>query len=83
MDRTVHANANDPWHRPGRGSNNGIEEGGAMPVYEFACLDCGREFTLVLSIHDYERRGFVCPHCKSKAVERLATTCGVITSKKS
>ena len=54
-----------------------------MPVYEFACLDCGREFTLVLSIKEYERKGFACPHCKSKAVEQLATTCEVITSRKS
>ncbi len=54
-----------------------------MPVYEFVCLDCGREFTLVLSIRDYERKESVCPHCKSKAIERLVTTCEVITAKKS
>ena len=54
-----------------------------MPVYEFACLDCGHEFTLALSVREYERKGIACPHCKSKSVERLVTACGVITSKKS
>lgn len=54
-----------------------------MPVYTFACLDCGKEFTLVLSLHDYERKHVSCPHCKSKAIEQLVTTCEVITSRKS
>jgi len=54
-----------------------------MPVYEFVCLECGREFTLVLSVHEYERRDVSCPQCRSKMIERLVTSCEVITSKKS
>jgi putative FmdB family regulatory protein len=54
-----------------------------MPTYEFGCLDCGREFTLVLSLNEYERRYVSCPHCMSKRIERLVTTCEVITSRKS
>ena len=69
------------WLPAAAGAISSREE--PMPVYEFACLDCGREFTLTLSVQEYERKGFACPHCKSKAVERLMTACGVITSKKS
>jgi putative FmdB family regulatory protein len=54
-----------------------------MPVYEFGCLKCGKEFTLVLSIREHERKVATCPRCKSKSVESLVTHCEVITSKKS
>jgi putative FmdB family regulatory protein len=74
--------AYDPWR--------GAEERGiiargtcTMPMYEFACLDCGREFTLILSLREYERKDVSCPQCKSKSIERLVTTCEVITSRKS
>ena len=54
-----------------------------MPIYDFTCLECGREFTLVLSLSEHDQKQFVCPHCDSTAVERRVTTCEVITSKKS
>jgi putative FmdB family regulatory protein len=54
-----------------------------MPFYEFACLDCGREFSVVLSVKEHERKTITCPGCKSKLVEQLVTTCEVITAKKS
>ncbi len=54
-----------------------------MPIYDFACLECGKEFSLVLTLKQHEQKDVACPHCKSKQVERLVTTCEVITSKKS
>jgi putative FmdB family regulatory protein len=54
-----------------------------MPVYDFVCLDCAREFTLVLSMRDHERKDVSCPHCHSKRVEQLVTSCEVVTSRKS
>lgn len=54
-----------------------------MPVYEYACLDCGKEFTVVLSLRDHELTHATCPECQSKAVEQLASTCQVVTSRKS
>jgi putative FmdB family regulatory protein len=54
-----------------------------MPVYDFVCLDCGKEFTLVLSIREHDRKDVSCPHCRSKMVEQLVTTCEVVTSRKS
>jgi putative FmdB family regulatory protein len=54
-----------------------------MPIYEFVCLDCSKEFSLVLSLHGYENKEFACPHCKSKRLESLITACSVVTSRKS
>jgi putative FmdB family regulatory protein len=54
-----------------------------MPVYEFHCRKCDKEFTLVLSIGEHERHDFTCPHCQSKDVEQAVTTVSVVTSKKS
>ncbi len=54
-----------------------------MPFYEFACLACGKEFTVVLSVKEHDRKTVSCPKCRSKLVEQLVTTCEVITGKKS
>ena len=54
-----------------------------MPVYEFKCQKCGKEFTLVLSVKQYERKEFACPDCKAGEVEQLITSAQVITSRKS
>jgi len=55
-----------------------------MPPYEFDCLDCGREFTLILSVQDYEnKKKITCPGCGSDKVERLVTSCQVVTARKS
>jgi putative FmdB family regulatory protein len=55
-----------------------------MPVYDYACLECGKEFTIVLSLREHdEKRVVACPECKSHRVESLVSTCEVITSKKS
>jgi putative FmdB family regulatory protein len=54
-----------------------------MPVYEFACLECGKEFSRVLAVREHEDTHVSCPYCQSKAIERLVTTCETITPKKS
>jgi putative FmdB family regulatory protein len=54
-----------------------------MPIYEFDCLKCRREFKLVLSLREYEKKNVSCPRCKSKKVEQILTSCQVVTSKKS
>jgi len=54
-----------------------------MPIYPFTCSDCGKEFTLVLPIREYEKKGFACPDCKSTKLEQVISVGGVVTSKKS
>lgn len=54
-----------------------------MPIYEFVCQACGKEFTLVMHLDAYEKRDFVCTHCGSRDVERHVTTAEVVTSRKS
>lgn len=54
-----------------------------MPVYEYMCLDCGKEFTVVLSVRDHEHGHAACPHCHSDQVEQQPSVCEVVTSRKS
>jgi putative FmdB family regulatory protein len=63
--------------------NAGARRSQGMPVYEFYCNDCQKEFTLALTVKEYEKEGFVCPFCKGKNVERQVSVSHVITSKKS
>jgi putative FmdB family regulatory protein len=57
--------------------------GAAVPIYEFECRKCGKEFSLVLSVKQYEQKEFACPACQAKEVEQLVTSTNVITSRKS
>jgi putative FmdB family regulatory protein len=42
-----------------------------MPLYEFRCRDCDRQFTLALGGEDYDRTTHRCPRCGSGDLERL------------
>jgi len=54
-----------------------------MPRYVFHCAKCDRDFELVISVSEYEKRDFSCPHCQGKQVERVFSAMQVVTSKKS
>jgi putative FmdB family regulatory protein len=54
-----------------------------MPIYEFLCRKCNKEFTLMLHFDEYDRHDVACPHCKSKQVEQAVTSVSVVTSRKS
>jgi putative FmdB family regulatory protein len=41
-----------------------------MPLYDFHCKDCGRDFSIAVESEDL-KRSFVCPNCSSDHVERL------------
>jgi putative FmdB family regulatory protein len=69
--------------RPPRDAPGRRREGAAVPIYEFQCKKCGKEFNLVLSVKQYEEKGFSCPACQAKEVEQLVTSTNVITSRKS
>lgn len=55
-----------------------------MPAYEYGCNDCRKEFTVFLSLKEFESAPkVVCPHCGSDNVGRRITGFFAKTSKKS
>lgn len=54
-----------------------------MPVYEFQCLDCKKIFTLPLTLSQFEKGKYKCPHCDGKNLEEQFRSVNVVTSKKS
>jgi putative FmdB family regulatory protein len=57
-----------------------------MPIYEFLCQECGKGFTLALSIAESERKrkeGFRCSGCGGMNVVQQISHFQTKTSKKS
>ena len=54
-----------------------------MPTYEFKCDKCNNEYTLRLSLKEYEKKKYACPKCKSKKVTQQISSFQTITSSKS
>jgi len=57
--------------------------GKAMPMYDYKCQDCGKEFHLALSLKDHESGAAKCPSCGSKKLEQEITGFVAKTSRKS
>jgi putative FmdB family regulatory protein len=54
-----------------------------MPMYDYKCLDCGKESLLVLTLKEHESGPAECPHCHSKNMRQLYTSFIAHTTKKS
>jgi putative FmdB family regulatory protein len=54
-----------------------------MPTYAFLCQKCKKSFSLILSITEYEKKGFRCPKCGGTDVKQEITAFQTKTSKKS
>jgi putative FmdB family regulatory protein len=54
-----------------------------MPVYEFRCDKCRKEFEIIAAVKDYDPAKTKCPKCGSARVERVWSKIHVLTSKKS
>ena len=54
-----------------------------MPVYDYVCLDCHKEFELVLTLTEHDKDAPKCPHCGSKHIEQEAAAFFAVTSRKS
>lgn len=53
-----------------------------MPIYEYKCLGCGREFSqLVLSAADSQ--SLACPKCQGRSLERLMSRFRAVRSQES
>jgi len=54
-----------------------------MPVYEYACQDCGKRFEVRASLEEREKLEVRCPHCQSNKVARVFSAFYAKTSRKS
>ena len=54
-----------------------------MPQYEFFCQACEKQYSVVLTLAEYEKGGTKCPHCGSDKVEQRWAAFYAVTSKKS
>lgn len=54
-----------------------------MPMYEYKCLDCKKEFLVALSLKEHESGAAACPSCGSKKLEQEITGFIAKTDKKS
>ncbi len=53
-----------------------------MPIYEFKCQDCKKEFEIYLKNKE-EIKDVVCPQCKSKNLTRLMSVVNSIINESS
>jgi putative FmdB family regulatory protein len=54
-----------------------------MPSYEYACKECKKSFTLILTMSEHDKKRVTCPKCKSRKVEQQYGSFFTVTSKKS
>jgi putative FmdB family regulatory protein len=54
-----------------------------MPMYEYKCLDCGKESLLVLTLQQHEKGEVKCPACGSTNMRQMITSFVPHTAKKS
>jgi putative FmdB family regulatory protein len=54
-----------------------------MPMYDYTCLDCGKESLLVLTLKEHESTKVTCPKCGSTKMQQLYSPFVAHTTKKS
>ncbi len=54
-----------------------------MPMYDYKCLDCGKESLVVLTLKEHESTNVKCPKCSSTKMQQLYSSFVAHTTKKS
>ena len=55
----------------------------AMPMYDYKCLDCGKESLIAMTLKEHESGPVTCPACGSKKMDQMITSLIARTTKKS
>jgi putative FmdB family regulatory protein len=53
-----------------------------MPIYEYACIQCGEQFTRSLSLKEFEAGQVTCPKCNSREVKQQMSFANLKTTRK-
>jgi putative FmdB family regulatory protein len=54
-----------------------------MPVYEYFCEACKREFEIALTLNEHDHEKVKCPKCGSRKLHQVAAAFTAVTAKKS
>lgn len=54
-----------------------------MPMYDYKCLDCGKESLIVVTLKEHEAGQVTCPSCGGEKLRQLFSPFIAHTSKKS
>lgn len=54
-----------------------------MPTYEYRCDNCGKSFSLRMSMAEHEKGSLTCPDCKGGRIVQQYSAFYAKTSKKS
>jgi len=54
-----------------------------MPMYDYKCLDCGKESLVALSLRQHESGPVACPKCSSTKMQQVYSPFVAHTTKKS
>ena len=54
-----------------------------MPLYDYICQACLKEFEIALTLKEHEQQKVKCPKCGSKKVAQEPATFFAVTSRKS
>lgn len=54
-----------------------------MPMYDYKCLDCGKESLVVLTLNQHESNNMTCSKCSSTKMQQLYSPFVAHTTKKS
>jgi putative FmdB family regulatory protein len=60
-----------------------IERALTMPMYDYQCLNCGKESLIVVTLKEHESGEVVCPACGAKKLQQLFSPFIAHTTKKS
>ena len=54
-----------------------------MPMYDYTCLDCGKESSIIVTLKQHEKGEVQCPGCGSTKLQQHFSTFMAHTTRKS